>query len=290
MEITSRGRLIELINNNGIATYPVESKKGTRAVNTIIHCKKRNEFYRLVWGEVKGNNKVVYLWYDETADKVKLDSSSGLWLTKEERSDKVDKGYESTIGGNIKQFALYNEKDDLVFINGIKTTFKEEDGFNKVNVVAGKTGKGKTEHVLRKVGEAIIKDESILFFAIEESEQEILRRLIRVMALDVYTKFENREILSKEDLIKLGDTLHLIANSKMIIINNDLIDDNYIIDKMHEVANEENGLDLVIIDSLKLSYESRNSEQVISVHEKIDIYRQKLGCKVIITTQMARLA
>lgn len=287
MKIASRGQLIELINDSGVETFPVKADSGKRIVNSIIHCKKKDEFYRVVWGEVKDDNKVSYLWYDEQTYKVKLDNASGLWLTKEETKQSIEDMREPKINADIKKFALYNIEDDLLFINSIQGNSKDDE-VNSVQVVGGRTGKGKTQHVIREAAESIKKDQSIIYFSTEELAQDILSRLIKVLADDAYTKFERRDLMTSKDMIDLGEALHLVAKSKMTIHHSYAIDDNFILEKMSEVANSENGLDLVIIDSLKLPYNPEDHAAVIAIHKEMDKYSQKFGCKVIITTQLNR--
>lgn len=288
MLISSRGQLIELINTKGVETYPIHADDDRKVLNTIIHCKKNNEFHRIAWGEVKDENDMLHLWYDEEVKKVKLDRGSGFWLTKEEMKEAIEKRTKSEIGANIKEVSLYNVKDNLVFINGLNTELKEEDGFNSVQVVGGAAGSGKSEYVLREAAKTIKKDESVLLFSTDETPQQIIKRLVRILAPNAYRKFEKRALMDSDDLIELNEALQLLLNSKLTIENNYLIDDNYILNKMEEIADSEDGLDLVVIDYLRLGIGTENHQAIIGIHEKMDVFRQKLGCKVIITTQLNR--
>lgn len=285
MKINSRGQLIELINKDSLETFPVETDGDKKVLNTIIFNKKNNEFYRIVWGEVKDENNVYYLWYNEEVEKVVLDKSSGTWFTKDEKKKSIEDNNENTIESSIKQFALYNVKDKLVFINGMYADSKELD---TVEVIAGRTASGKSEHVLREVVKAIEKDQSVLLFSTENNAKEVVGRLIRIIAPEAYRKLERGLDMTPEDTKQIEDAQDFLSKSKLVIDNNYLVDDNYILDKMEEVSNSENGLDLAIIDFLQLSPGNVNHKSIIGIHEKVDIYRQKLGCKVIITTQLAR--
>lgn len=288
MKITSRGQLIELINKKSVETYPVKTDDDRKVLNTIVQVKKTKEFYRIAWGEVKGDNDVFYLWYDEDAEKVELDKETGYWLTKEEKKSSIEDRSKNTVGLNIKEIALYNVKDNLLFINGINTEPEKKDGVNNVQIVAGKTSTGKSEYVFREIVEAIKRDESVLLFSTESEKKEVIKRLVRIIAPEAQRKLERQIDMNEKDLKDVADALHLLENSKLIIDDNYLIDDNYILNKMEEVANSEEGLDLAVVDFLQLSNGNKNRKAIISIHEKMELYRKKLGCKVIITTQLAR--
>lgn len=287
-KITGRGQLIDLINKMGVETFTTDIEEDRKTLNTIIHCKRNNEFYRIVWGEVKGKNDVYYLWYEEEMKNVKLNRETGEWQTKEERNKSINAMNENMIGANIKEMELYNMKDGLIFINGLNTEIDEKEGVNSVEIVAGRAASGKSQHVYIETLKAIKKDESVLFFTTDCDAKEVLRRLVRASVPEIYRKHERNIELTEEELKELDEAFDFLSNSKLIIDDNYLIDDNYILDKMEEAANSENGLDLVIIDSLKLTSGIKNNEAIVGIHKKTDIYRQKLGCKVIITTQLAR--
>lgn len=283
MTIKSRGQLIDLINKKGVETTLVSIGKDKKELHTIIHCKKNNEFYRIVWGEIRGDGDVFHLWYENEMAKVKLNHETGKWMTKSEEREMIDEN-ERLINATIDEMELYTIRDNLVFVNGINKNLDER--VNKVQVVGGAAGTGKTLHVIKEVAKAIKEGKSVLYFSTEESSKEIIKLLIRVMAPEVYEKYVRGVPLTDEESEELNEITEFISNSKLIIEDNNLVDNNYIIDRMEEIAESENGLDLVVIDHLKLFPGKHNHQAVVSIHEMMDMYRIKLGCKVIITTQL----
>lgn len=283
MKIKSRGQLIDLINKKGVETTLVSIGKDKKELHTIIHCKKNNEFYRIVWGEIRGDGDVFHLWYENEMTKVKLNHETGKWMTKDEEREMINEN-ERLVNATIDEMELYTMRDNLVFVNGINKDLDER--VNKVQVVGGAAGAGKTLHVIKEVAKAIKEGKSILYFSTEKSAKEVIKLLIGVMAPEVYEKYVRGVPLTDEESEELNEITELISNSKLIIEDNNLVDNNYIIDRMEEVAESENGLDLVVIDHLKLSPGKHNHQAVVSIHEMMDMYRKKLGCKVIITAQL----
>ena len=90
MKIKSRGQLIDLINKKGVETTLVSIGKDKKELHTIIHCKKNNEFYRIVWGEIRGDGDVFHLWYENEIAKVKLNHETGKWMTKDEEREMIN--------------------------------------------------------------------------------------------------------------------------------------------------------------------------------------------------------
>lgn len=283
MKIKSRGQLIDLINKKGVETTLVSIGKDKKELHTIIHCKKNNEFYRIVWGEIRGDGDVFHLWYENEMAKVKLNHETGKWMTKDEEKEMVNKN-ERLVNATIDEMELYTMRDNLIFVNGINVDLDER--VNEVQV--GEATDTKTLHVIKEVAKAIKEGKSVLYFSTEESAEEIIKLLIGVMAPEVYEKYVRGVPLTDEESEELSEITELISNSKIIIEDNNLVDNNYIIDRMEEIAESENGLDLVVIDHLKLSPGKHNHQAVVSIHKMMDMYRRKLGCKVIITAQLNR--
>lgn len=281
--ITSRGQLVNLINQKGVETYVHLLETGKKILHTIIYDKKYNEFYRVEWGEIKDGDNITHLWYKENPVNVKFDKYSAKWLTKEERKAKRN----LSISGeeDPERFIM---KDGLIFINGETRNLKEEKGYNKVEVVAGEAGKGKSEYAFNKVAEALKKNKSVLFFALDAPKEEITRRIFRSLIPEIYSKFEKKLPLEDSEVKELNEAVYLLENAKLTIDENFTANDNYILSKMKSHAKGEDGLDLVIVDSLKISTSDESKKAVLSIHERMDLYRQELGCKVIITTQLNR--
>lgn len=283
--IESRGQLIDVINRFGVETYPVEINEDKKVLHTVVHKKRTRQFYRITWGEVRDNEGIFHLWYNENYERVELDPASKKWVNNQEKKEIIEARTRKMFGIEVERFDFSSTNKELIFINGLISDLEKKERVNEVQVLGGLEGSGKTEYVIKETARALKRKESVLFFSIDEEPSEVMRRLIRTLALDSYSKLEKKKPILEEDQQKLNEAMDLISNSKLIIDNHYLVDDNYILNKMREVSESENGLDFVVIDYLKLDV-TGNFDQLIKIHEKMEMYRQKLGCKVIMTTRM----
>lgn len=290
MKIQDRGQLIKVIKD-GLETNIVRTEENKTTSNTIAYDEKERKFYRVSWGEVKDGENNFYLWYDENPVIVTIDNESGLWLTNAEKKEQMNNRSKSSIGEEITDIEWSNIDKGLIFINGLKSDDDYKNGVNKVQVVGGRTGQGKTTHVLRETAKALEEKQSVLYFSFEESQLDVIKGIVRQLAPEALAKIEGKGYgdATPYEVKSYREATDLISNSKLIIDNNPSMDDNYMVKRMEEVAKSNNGLDLVVIDFLRLSQNQSNVNEIINVHDRMEIYRRKLGCKVIITTQLAKV-
>ena len=282
MIIKNREELARLINNQAVETYPHESKPGRKIMNTIIYDKKKDKFYKIEWGEIANEDQVNFLWYNEIANEVFLNPKNNQgWFTKKEIKEFNLKGeYEM----NMNEL-LSNVDNNIVNINVVEKT--DDIGENIVQVVGAKAGKGKTWYAIRKAVEHLVKGDNVLFFSVEETEEEIASRIKKLtmetrLAKEICDDFDNKDIKTKEMIIN-----DFIKNANIMIINSNTMDTNFIISEMRKV-NKLKQLDLVLIDSLQvnLGNKFRNVAEVQAILNLLENVGDELKCKVTVTTQL----
>ena len=287
MKISNRGQLIHLINNWGVETNPVDSKPGTNIYHTIIYDKKKDKYYRIEWGEVADADKVYHLWYNDEAVEVQFNKSrwKNGWFTKKEVK-KIDAEETQKRGLlNMDNFLLHNVENNLVNINEI-----ENSNFNKIQLIGGKTGKGKTWYSVNKAIEAMKDGKTVLFFPIESTAEEIIRRMKKILAdTRALSWITEKRFKNEQDKDKFIDDF--IKNSNLIINENYLIDDNYIVSTMRKQSKTEEGLDFVIIDGIHLvldNTELNNYKDFERIQNLLEDVSHELKCQTLITTQINR--
>lgn len=290
MRIESRGQLIEAIKSS-VETRDLKTEGSKKTSESIIYNNKEDRFYRVSWGEVKSGENNYYLWYDENPEIVTFDEDTSLWLTKEEKKESIENRSKSRIGEGITDIKWGDVEKGLVFINGLRSdNIDYKNGINKVQVIGGRTAQGKTNHVIEETIEAIKKNESVLYFALEDNAQDIVRKIARKFIPEVIDKLDRKKgvLITEEEKRSFEETLELISSSSLIIDNTHPMDENHMIKRMEEVSKSEKGLDLVVIDFLQLAHNRSNVNGIIALHDIMETYRKEFGCKVLITTQLAR--
>lgn len=285
MKISNRGELVELINSQGVETYPVKSKTGTRMVNTVIYNKYKDKFYRLEWGEVADSDQVYHLWFNEEAEEVYLNKSRWKdgWFTSDEIS-KIDSEECQKRGVlDMSEYLLHNVENNLVDVS-------EDLDFDNLKIVGGRAGKGKTHYAIIKTIEAIANGESVLFFSTENNADEINRRIVKVLSeTRALSHITDKEFANDEDKMAMIDSF--INEAKLTIDNNDLMDNNYVVNKMKSHAKTKVGLDFAVVDSLKVvtyNNELNNCDAFAEINNRLEDVSNELGCRVLITTQLNR--
>lgn len=281
MIIRNRKELARLINNQAVETYPNENKPGRKIMNTIIYDNKKDKFYKIEWGEIANENQVNFLWYNENADEVFLNPKNNEgWFTKAEIKNLNFKG-----GSKMDMEKLLLDIEDNVI--NIDPTKEMNIDVENVAVVGARAGKGKTWYALRKVVEHLVKGETILFFSVETSEEEIAYRIKKLImetrfAKEICDDFDNKDEETKEMIVS-----NFIKNADIMIVNSNTMDTNSIILKMEEVSQIKQ-LDLVLIDSLQVNLESkfRNTIEIQTILNSLENVSEELKCKVIVTTQL----
>ncbi|HHT96492.1 MAG TPA: hypothetical protein GXZ90_01185 [Clostridiales bacterium] len=179
----------------------------------------------------------------------------------------------------MNNYLLHNNiKKNLVNVNEANNL-----NFDNLQIMGGKTGKGKTWYSVIKALFAMKDGKTVLFFTIENSKEEILMRMKKVIsnteALSYITKknFDN-----KRDKDKFID--EFIKKSNLIIDDNYLIDDNYIVNKMRKQSQTKEGLNFVIIDGLNLII--NNNKEFNRIQELLENVSQELKCEMLIMTQL----
>lgn len=264
MIISSRKKLISLINKFGIETYPVCSKSGRKIVNTIIYNKYKDKFYRIKWGEIIYKDNISHLWYDENVDEVFLNKSiwEKGWHSKQELIEIDKKHRNKRKGKNLEEFSFCNIEKNMIDCNTFPLS-----------------SEGKSRYTFVRLLNALCENQSILFFSTNYSSKEI-EAILKQTAIDLD---KNKPIdMSYEDVLSKS-----LCQSKLKIYD-DLIESNYIISEMQTQASKTTGLDLVIIDNLKLNIDKNslnNYSIIVDIHSKLEKEAVHLGCKMIINTQ-----
>ena len=185
----------------------------------------------------------------------------------------------------MDNFLLHNVENNLVNINEI-----ENSNFNKIQLIGGKTGKGKTWYSVNKAIEAMKDGKTVLFFPIESTAEEIIRRIKKILAdTRALSWITEKRFKNEQDKDKFIDDF--IKNSNLIINENYLIDDNYIVSTMRKQSKTEEGLDFVIIDGIHLvlgNTELNNYKDFERIQNLLEDVSHELKCQTLITTQINR--
>lgn len=289
MKIQNRGQLSELIRNNGVETNKVHDEEGVELYHTIIYNKKTDKHYRIEWGEIVDKDNISHLWYESEAKEVTLNKSPWIkgWFTKEELKeiDLRENNKKSDLNLNFDNDMLHNVENNLVILS-------EQNNFtvhDNMELVGGRTGKGKTLYSIRKAVEKLIDNKSVLFFSTEEQQREIIRRMILILKNDTFFKqISDRDIIT--DNGRELEALKFLQNSKLNIDDNDLLHTNYIVNKMRELKESDSGLDYVVIDGLHIissGNENVNSHnKMMSIYNALELAGDELNSEILITIQL----
>ena len=289
MKIQNRGQLSELIRNNGVETNKVHDEAGVELYHTIIYNKKTDRHYRIEWGEIVDKDNISHLWYESEAKKVTLNKSPWIkgWFTKEELKeiDLRENNKKSDLNLNFDNDMLHNVENNLVILSE-QNDFTAHDN---MELVGGKTGKGKTLYSIRKAVEKLIDNKSVLFFSTEEQQREIIRKMVLILKNDTFFKqISDRDIITDND--RELEALKFLKNSKLNIDDNDLLHTNYIVNKMRELKESDSGLDYVVIDGLHIiSSGNENVErhnEMKSIYNALELAGDELNSEILITTQL----
>lgn len=289
MKIKSRGELLEIVNNKSIKTEVVKESKNKKLFHSIVYNKDNDQFYRVVWGEIKNSDKGSILHYNEVAEKVVLHDESGLFLTKEEIHNYNENHNKDIIKNEINDFVDNGESyDRLIFTSGLKNSFKHENEDN-VKVVCGRTGVGKSFYVAREVAKAIKEKKNVLYFSTDENVTEVAKKIFLSMDETLYDKITDKtHKFTYEETDRLSKA-QSVENVNVKIYYNNSLTDEYILRKMTEFVEEIGKLDLVVIDSLQMGASFNDRKGIVKAHEILDEYRQGFGCKMLVTTQINRI-
>ena len=262
------------MNNWSVETYPITSKPGANLYNTIIYDKKKDKYYRIAWGEIADADNVYHLWYNDTAKEVQLNKSTWKkgWFTKEEirNIDVEESNKKGTL--NMNNYLLHNIEYNFVNENISKSETGE------------KISKGETWYSIKKTIEAMKDNKSVLFFPIGITEKEVIIRIKKVLTDTRISSWLTKKNLNEKDKNKLIDDF--IKNSNLIIDENNLIDNNYIVKKMRKQSNTEKGLDFVVIDGINLvvdDTELDNSKEFEIIQNLLENVNHELKCQTLIT-------
>lgn len=295
MKINSRGELMEIINKSAVRTELVKEDDNKKLFHTTILLTRRDEFYRIVWGEVQKEDGTKMIHFKEDVEKVSWHSLRKMFLTKEEIHDFNENRNEISIEEGLEDFALKGGTQ-LTYNGNVLNKFTTDDS-SDFSVIAGRAGTGKSLYSVKEAGKEIAKGKNVLYISAEEEFEEIIPKLLSASSyylrkgkdvdensLDDVAKFVH-SIKTEEELAKCveeisGDTV--LPNIK--IVNSYVIDEQFIFKEMKRFVEEYQKLDLVVIDSLTLP-NSGNLKPVLERYKKLDEYRRIFGSKIIVTAQ-----
>ena len=155
-------------------------------------------------------------------------------------------------------------------LSGLPSTWSEWDnklgGFkgNNLIVIAGRPGMGKTALVLAIMKNLVFQDKAGLFFSLEMSATQLMKRLISSEVTIPYSRIENGRI-DESDLQKI----HLKGVHRFITDNIEIDDTTAIsiqeLKAKATIKKQTSGLDFIIVDYLQLMKgKGGNREQEIS--------------------------
>lgn len=163
-------------------------------------------------------------------------------------------------------------------------------GPQQMITVGARTGIGKSVFAVNNAISAMQADESVLFFSLEMSEEEILARFIAAMAMLNVGDVEQGK-LTPEEQIKHDETLDIIRNSKLTLETEGQWTIEEIKAKAMEVAQSENGLDFIILDYLQLMSVARpgnksRQEIVAEISRSVKNLAKELDIPIMVLVQL----
>lgn len=181
---------------------------------------------------------------------------------------------------------LHSIENNLVILSK-QNNFTTHDN---MEIVGGKTGKGKTLYSIRKAVEKLIDNKSVLFFSTEKHPIEIIRKMVKILKNDTFFKqISDRDIITDSD--REFEALKFLKNSKLNIDDNNLLNTNYIVNKMRELKESDMGLDYVVIDVLQHIISSDNENvnrynKMKSICNALELAGDELNSEILILTQL----
>lgn len=151
--------------------------------------------------------------------------------------------------------------------------------------IGARPAMGKTTLILTLLEKQMEKNKKALFFSLEMSEEQLIKRLLFQVA-EVYYIKSHRKILNQKDWEKIAQALNKITKWDLTI------DDTTGIDIEHlETAVREQKPDIVFIDYLQLLEGKRKLDRVSQVEEimkNLKRIAKENGIVIFITSQLSR--
>ncbi|MCH5266721.1 MAG: DnaB-like helicase C-terminal domain-containing protein [Lachnospiraceae bacterium] len=196
---------------------------------------------------------------------------------------------------------VYDMKDEIVdkvleeikdvIKSGISTGLRDIDyildgGLQKGNVyvLGGRTGMGKTALAMNIAHYALVQDKKVIYISLEMSAQQVLKRMIPLVARVKYSAGEY-DAQDSEKLMKAVEW----SKEKAFVIDDMIQSIDEIICTKYEYLGY-NEADLIVIDSLQLlevSDEGDSRKQAMdSIGRKLKQFARKSGIPVLLISQL----
>lgn len=212
--------------------------------------------------------------YTERLITKKITNEEKLSLLKETILTKTEEDYISTPYPSLNKY--------------LKGGFKG----GELITIGGRTGKGKTVLSTNIMMEACRNNKRVVYFSLEMSENELLKRLIACHGNIMLNNLDSSNERPDWVINKIGDTIEEIKKWKYTIEDSS----DVTIGKIKGVCNklkQTDGLDLVVVDYLQLlstkgMKTTNRAEQVSEFSRSMKILARELNVPIIILVQLNR--
>lgn len=162
-------------------------------------------------------------------------------------------------------------------------------------VICGETSRGKSVLMLQMVAEVINSGGNVAIFSIEMSKEEIIARLVSLVArIDFGKIMQPRLLTAKHDFQKLIDTVKTIAKANLWISDMGDQSADYIASECGHLADEYGQLDAVMVDYIQLIEGSKGrgesrEQEIAGFSRKLKQLAKRFHCPVITGSQLNEL-
>lgn len=189
----------------------------------------------------------------------------------------------------------------------MNTGFKDLDEIVKINkgdliVIASRPAMGKSTFALNILNHLAIKEKKgVIFFSLEDSKENIVKKIIISNSMvesekfELYDKYKNSEIqkpnLSEDDWDRIRYGMNLL-NDALILLSDAPYSIEDICIKTKRLKEEKN-IEAIIIDYLQLIQFNKNKllsrdEKITEILRKLKVLATILDIPVIVTSQLSR--
>lgn len=163
----------------------------------------------------------------------------------------------------------------------------------QIIIVGARPSVGKTAFAVNVAVNAAVKaKKSVAFFELEMPADDIVNRMIAMQGQVNGAKL-NTGILTNQDWNKINEAMNQLAPTKILIDDSPGITVGEIRSKCRKIANERNGLDLIIIDHMQLiqtaiNYGSNRQLQVADISRGLKMLSMELNVPIMVLSQLSR--
>lgn len=197
------------------------------------------------------------------------------------------------LSDRIKVLSEGKKGDFMGVSSGLEFLDQKIQGFqkNKLIVVGGATGMGKTSLLLKFILEALMQKKSVAFFSLEMSKEEIVDRIIS-QKCGIPTSKLLAKNLEEKDWQNLYESTADIAN-KNLNINDSGVQTVESITSSCRRIKYQSGLDIVFVDYLQLmssnqAYRGNREQEVSAIADGLKKMAKELNVPVIAAAQLSR--